>query len=206
MQPDFVFPDRGATFQIRRGNLPHWTLERVLYFVTFRLADSVPAAASARRRPDSSSIIDRRAPRFDVLAFERWFDHGLGSCVLANPTCRAIVEDAIRYFANERYYLDEFVVAPNHVHVLVAPWAPWSLSGILQSWKSFTSRRIRDHLRDRVPSLRERVWQRESFDHVVRTPLALDEYRTYIRAHRRTSAGMHGPKPPDESQDSLPSS
>lgn len=119
-----------------------------------------------------------------LVARERWFDRGVGSCALAIPECKEIVENALRYFAGDRYYLDRFVVAPNHVHVLVAPWAPWRLTDIVKSWKAFSSRRIHERFGDRLPTLRERVWQRESFDHIVRTPIALEEFREYIRAHR----------------------
>ena len=33
-----------APLVIRRGKLPHWRQESVIYFVTFRLADSLPQA------------------------------------------------------------------------------------------------------------------------------------------------------------------
>jgi hypothetical protein len=39
---DFFNPD--ATVVIRHGKLPHWRLEGVINFVTFRLADSLPQA------------------------------------------------------------------------------------------------------------------------------------------------------------------
>jgi hypothetical protein len=38
----FFNPD--ATIVIRHGKLPHWRQEGVIYFVTFRLADSLPQA------------------------------------------------------------------------------------------------------------------------------------------------------------------
>lgn len=38
----FEFFDRQQEFTVRSGHLPHWFQAGVTYFVTFRLADSVP--------------------------------------------------------------------------------------------------------------------------------------------------------------------
>jgi hypothetical protein len=37
-----AFFNHDAAVVIRRGKLPHWRQEGVIYFVTFRLADSLP--------------------------------------------------------------------------------------------------------------------------------------------------------------------
>jgi hypothetical protein len=39
-----AFFDPEAPLVIRRGKLPHWRQQEVIYFVTFRLADSLPQA------------------------------------------------------------------------------------------------------------------------------------------------------------------
>jgi hypothetical protein len=39
-----TFFDPEARLDIHRGKLPHWRQEGVIYFVTFRLADSLPQA------------------------------------------------------------------------------------------------------------------------------------------------------------------
>jgi hypothetical protein len=44
-----------ARLIIRRGKLPHWRQEGVVYFVTFRLADSLPQA--------KLEWLQRKAPR-----------------------------------------------------------------------------------------------------------------------------------------------
>jgi REP element-mobilizing transposase RayT len=41
---------------------------------------------------------------------------------------------------NGVYALDESVVMPNHVHLLVTPLGEHRLSDILHSWKSFTAK------------------------------------------------------------------
>jgi len=56
---------------------------------------------------------------------------------------------------------------PNHVHVLIRPQQDMPLARIVQSWKSYTARRIRER---RAPARHEKrqVWQREYWDRFIR--------------------------------------
>lgn len=112
-----------------------------------------------------------------------------------HPRIKQLVESALLHFNGNRYRLDEFVVAPNHVHVLVSPSGEHSLSGILHSWKSFTAHEIlKVEVASRELSATDqacggvqklRVWQKESFDHIVRNPASMEKFRQYIRNHCR---------------------
>ncbi|MCU0858160.1 MAG: transposase [Pontiellaceae bacterium] len=119
-----------------------------------------------------------------------------------------IVTGALRHFDGQRYTLDEFVVAANHVHVLVTPAPEHELSEILHSWKSFSaheilkveaaSRRLRNQpvvylkqankRRDAAATVDTNVWQKESFDHIVRSSASLEKFRAYIRSHQDDGA------------------
>jgi REP element-mobilizing transposase RayT len=169
------------------GNLPHWRQQGTTYFVTFRLADSMPQQkldqwleecdAWLMANPEPHSPDQRRQyyERFPAR-FQAWLDQGYGSCVLCKPEIKAIVESTLRHFDGDRYHLDEFVVMPNHVHVLVTPLGGNLLSDILHSWKSFSASEINKRLA-RTGTL----WQKETFDHIVRSPESLRRIREYIR-------------------------
>ncbi|HEX8914222.1 MAG TPA: transposase [Humisphaera sp.] len=73
---------------------------------------------------------------------EAWLDAGYGSCILREPAAAECVIGAWRHFAGERYDLIAWVVMPNHVHVLVRVYDGQPLGRIVQSWKSYTGRRI----------------------------------------------------------------
>jgi len=177
------------------GNLPHWRQTGTTYFVTFRLADALPQpkldqwreeiAQWMQQHPEPHAEETRRAfyDRFPAR-LQRWLDAGYGSCVLSLPEVRTLVERSLKHFDGERYVLDEFVVASNHVHVLVTPQVDHELSDILHSWKSFTAHEI---LKVEAASRRLKggtnVWQKECFDHIVRSPSSLEKFRGYIRAH-----------------------
>jgi REP element-mobilizing transposase RayT len=200
--------------------------------VTFRLADSLPQEKLAQWRTEKEQWLAQHPEPHDAgtrkqyydqfpQRLQQWLDAGTGSCVLGLPEVKTILENALKYFDGERYRLDEFAVAPNHVHVLVSPLGEHQLSQILHSWKSFTaheilkveaaSRRLSETLRQRrdasatlknkedgkesgggVPPPGSRnltVWQRESFDHIVRSPASMEKFRQYIRNHRKLESG-----------------
>ncbi len=46
-------------------------------------------------------------------------DKGCGTCVLQRPELSRIVADSLLYFDGVRYNMGDFVVMPNHVHLLV---------------------------------------------------------------------------------------
>jgi putative transposase len=176
---------------IRRGKLPHWRQEGVIYFVTFHLADSLPQATLEWLRrekelwldlnPEPHNDIQRRQyhDRF-TRTVNRWLDAGYGRCILAHSECKAIMESTLRHFDGMRYELGEFVVMPNHVHAIVTPIGGHQLAQILHSWKSFTA-----HQFNRVLDSSGHVWQKESFDHIVRSAQHLAKFEVYIRNNPR---------------------
>jgi len=188
---EFGFLDRNQPVGSVRGNLPHWRQEAVTYFVTFRLGDSLPEDTCrqwqrerldwSRRNPPPHSPSQKKEYRDQFIQpLQKWLDAGAGSCVLSDPGVRQIVSQAITHFQGTRYFLREWVVMPNHVHAVVTPREEHSLSAILHSWKSFTANAINQHL-GRVGSL----WQKETFDHIVRSPEQLERIEQYIHDNPR---------------------
>ena len=109
---------------------------------------------------------------------------GSGACVLRDPQNADVVRGALRHFDGERYALDEFVVMPNHVHVLVKPLAGNGLADILHSWKSYTANQLNRRL-----GRTGQLWQHESFDHLVRNEAAMEAIRRYIRENPKVARG-----------------
>jgi len=171
----------------RRRNLPHWEQTGRTYFVTFHLADSLPQT-ELRKLMEEKEIWLRHHPkpwsagewkayhRRFTSRIQKWLDAGYGSCALRDPDIGGIMESALRYFDGQRYFLDEFTVMPNHVHVLFMPIGDYHLDSILHSWKSFTANRINKRL-----NRSGTFWMDESFDHVVRSWEHLERFREYVR-------------------------
>ena len=99
---------------------------------------------------------------------------------LARSELSELVESVLQYFNNERYKLLDHVVMPNHVHVIVTPFGEHLLSSIVHTWKSFAAHRINDAL-----NRRGAFWQKESFDHIVRSVESLEKFREYNRGESK---------------------
>jgi putative DNA methylase len=55
-------------------------------------------------------------------------------------------------------------VLPNHVHVVVWPRPPETLSRILHNWKSYSA----NEANRRLQRVGQPFWQTESYDHLIR--------------------------------------
>jgi putative transposase len=156
-----------------RGELPHLYVEGGTYFVTFRLFDAVvPASDSASKQRANRVDADPDDP---VILLEEYDPPiTLGSCTLAQAPLAEIVQNAIRHFDGERYELIAWCVMPNHVHAIFAPLHGYMPDQILHSWKSFSAHTINKQLHRSGP-----LWERESFDHLVRNMRSLERLIRY---------------------------
>jgi Rad3-related DNA helicase/REP element-mobilizing transposase RayT len=183
----FVPFDPGSPIAKAGRHLPHWQQEGCSYFVTFRLADSIPKDRLTQWQTQSREWLrhhpEPRTPEQEheyaeqfVAQLHKWLDDGLGECWLQRPEIASLMEEALRFFDQQRYWLGNFVIMPNHVHVLVRPIGENKLSEILHSWKSFTAKKI-NALLGRTGT----VWQDESFDCIVRNEAQLQQFSAYIQ-------------------------
>jgi hypothetical protein len=173
--PGFQGLREDKSLKVYVRHLPHWRQEGATYFVTFRLGDSLPRAkleelAALRREWQQRQLPPLSPEALESLArqqagyLEKWLDQGMGSCVLKEPSCAALLTQALHHFDGERYQLGAYVVMPNHVHVIVRPLATeYSLEMIVGSWKQFSSKRI-----NALMGAKGDLWQQECFDRMVR--------------------------------------
>jgi|GEM_PF-19037 len=182
----------------RRRRLPHWDLPGATQFVTFRLSDSIPREGLERweseraewlamrgidlQRKGEPAPVDELTPehrREYMQRFGDWFldelDRGHGECVLRDPANAEIVVEALRFFDGQRYDLGDFVIMPNHVHLLVVLRDDNRLAEVLHSWKRHAARQINARM-----GRAGQLWQTERFDHIVRSRQQLERLRDYI--------------------------
>ena len=194
----FIPFDPATPVSKHERNLPHWQQEGRTYFVTFRLADSLPqdklrqwkAERAQWLRAHPKPWTDTQDAEYQKLFSERidhWLDAGYGDCWLKDGRIATVVVKALRHFEGERYQLGSSVVMPNHVHALINPLAEWTIAQIVHSWKSFTSHEI-NHLLQRQGE----VWQAEYFDHIVRNEDALARFEAYIQQNPSTAGLKQG--------------
>ena len=186
--------DSRAETRVHRERLPHWRQWGATYFVTARLADSIPREVAAVWREERDSWLRGNGLRAcDDLSrlgeamrqeyhrrfterFHDMIDECRGECLLARSECAKLLADRISAGHGGDYTLDAWCLMPNHLHALVAPAEGRTLGKILQSWKGGSAREINAALGRSGP-----LWQKESFDHIVRSKEQLDHFRRYVR-------------------------
>ncbi|MDX9972039.1 MAG: transposase [FCB group bacterium] len=183
-----------------RRYMPHWRLKGGLYFVTFRLADSIPRGVvegwieerrtwltawgvigdvpeeEQQRRylaipEDARRVFERDMARKYFVELDKCH----GSCLLRRQGAARIVADALQFHEGARLRGGDFVVMPNHVHWLLMPLGDHALEDILQSVKHWAAIEI-----NKLVGRRGRLWQKESYDHLVRNPEQLERICGYI--------------------------
>ncbi len=127
-----------------RGYLPHCDFPGLVQFVTFRLADSMPAS----RRGEWEYLLAIENLREKRTKLEEYLDRGVGECHLRDPRIAKLCEDALLFFHNERYELLAWCVMPNHAHVLVHIWQT-PLGKMVQSWKRHVATQAEAYLAER---------------------------------------------------------
>ena len=95
-----------------------------------------------------------------------------------------VVAESLHKFDGDRYELTEFIIMPNHVHLLAAFADEESMLKQCESGKHFTAHQI-----NRALGQSGRFWQQDGFDHLVRSEEQFYWLRKYI-AHNPVKAGL----------------
>lgn len=189
--------DPKAEFHISERCRPHWSQAGAVVFITFRTHDSIPREVVQRWEREKGEWLRIRGhtrlghwtvavPQLsekEQADFRREFqrcreeflDTCHGECVLRRPELAQIVSDSLMHFDGERYRVGDFVVMPNHVHLLAVFATAEAMRDQCRSWMHFTAREINQMLRRKG-----HFWQEEPFDHLVRSSEQFDYFRRYI--------------------------
>ncbi|MBI5395907.1 MAG: transposase [Verrucomicrobia bacterium] len=178
--------------------LPHWSQAGTICFITWRTHDSIPKAVleewlADRDRwlvshgilpsmPDWNARLAQLSPaliaEFHNTLSARWqdsLDACHGECVLRRPELAEIVSKSLLHFDGDRYAMLDFVVMPNHVHLLATFSDEEAMLAQCESWKHFMATQINKRLGGSG-----RFWQQDAFDHLVRHEAQFERLRQYI--------------------------
>lgn len=183
-------------------NLPHWHPPNATYFVTFRLAGSLPLetlealhrerelAEHKLRASLQGEALRDEVYRLSKRMFARYDDllaNSKGPRWLADERIARIVQDEIHSLHPDTYHLIAYCIMPNHVHLLIdlqdipepKPLKEGqhytALSHAMKLLKGRTGYACRKQIGGHGP-----FWQRESYDHVVRNSRELENIIRYI--------------------------
>lgn len=182
----------GPTTRLYRRLLPHWEVENGTYFVTVGLFGALPPqVADAIRRIAGSATPEGdaglRKSRAGFLAMENWLHRFERRRDLEDPRVASEVAAVVRESSAKGFWaMHACVLMPNHAHLLFTPTptcvascpvGKGTLEWLMNTFKHLTARRV-NRLRG---TKGERFWQREWFDHWVRSPAEFDRIVAYIR-------------------------
>jgi len=187
-----------------RRKLPHWHPDGATYFITFRLANSLPLQviqelevqrerereivranfSGAQRREELYNLDKKYFGRFDS-----WLDRCVESSPrwLADEKVARIVADEIHALDGQLYHLGAYCLMTNHGHIVMntagysfqpaheGPTAPYPLADTLKRLKGRTARFCNQAL-GRSGSF----WHHESYDHVVRDEREYERIVWYV--------------------------
>ncbi|MFK7850487.1 MAG: transposase [Akkermansiaceae bacterium] len=169
-----------------QNHLPHWQQDSSWVFVTWRLADSVPIGLTVKWQKQRDEWLALHPKPWDTdketeyhklfsTQLEEWMDQGMGECILRDPKFANIVGKVLLHFHAERYFVDSFVIMPNHVHLLVRLMPSVPMEKNVQSWKRYSARLINE-ARNTSGSL----WHKRYWDTLVRSEEHFWKIRRYI--------------------------
>jgi putative transposase len=104
--------------------------------------------------------------------------------ILASEQVAGILIDKWRS-ARQRHswHVGRYVIMPDHVHLFCAPDAgAASFLQFVGGWKRWTSRRI-SNLPRTASAATGPIWQREFFDHLLRSEESYDQKWNYVRGN-----------------------
>ncbi len=155
-------------------------------------ASSVPVSASCGNEPTAMAAgalySKRNLPHFERPWGKYFITFTTADKLVLPEAARQSVMDAMFYFHGTRYILFAAVVMPDHAHILIEPqpkeWDAngdpvfWSLGDLMHSIKSFTAKEINKRI-----GKTGAVWEKESFDWLIRSESELQEKFAYITSN-----------------------
>ena len=164
-----------------RKRLPHWQPPEGTFFITYRLAGSIPMEKIRQFK----KMPERKIFKSSKLLRNAWYfrcsdrfldDNPNGPYWLAKKDIAEIVFQSLLYNNGKQYDLHAFCIMSNHVHVLLTAkkGAP-QLFRIMQTHKSYTA-----VMANRILGRSGKFWELESYDHLVRNNLSFERILRYI--------------------------
>lgn len=150
-----------------RRNLPHLYFSEGIYFITFRLADSIPSSKILEIKTafEKEELKDEESFKRLLKKYDDLLDSGLyGNKYLANPKITDICKYTLHYPDGKDYKLICYCIMPNHIHLVFELLNKnRGLSKIMQSIKRISARKS-----NQVLNRAGKFWQDESYDRLVR--------------------------------------
>lgn len=185
-----------------RRNLPHYYPSHAVYFITFRVAGSLPKPVVdhlKKERDQFEAVLLkkfskketteklRQSRKFYFGKFDALLDGSSnGHRWLSDSRIANLTAEAIHYRDGKEYDLYAYCIMPNHVHLVIklldiSAIVPrrgssrYTLANVLENLKWYTALKA-----NKLLNRSGAFWQHESYDHVVRNHAELERIIRYV--------------------------
>jgi len=178
------------TVRFTRGNLPHWLVADHAYFVTIRLAGTIPASVLTELQAERDALVNADAHEEPMTELMRRQFLQVEHCLhavdnrrdwLTRPGVPEIMLANLDWLATQRgWQVYAATVLANHVHLLLRNNGGRSghLLEDIGSYKSYVAVQA-----NRVLGRKGTFWAREGFDHWCRDEAKVIGVARYICAN-----------------------
>ena len=173
-------------------HLPHLQPLKATFFVTYRLANTMPSAVLCQLKEERQKELQQvgevqeeidKVNRRYFGRYDAWLDkQGMGEASLNNSQVGQMVRDSLHFFDGTRLELLAYSVMSNHVHVVftlldevTAEGKINSLASVMRSIKTFSGRKANQLL-----GCNGSFWEREWYDRCVRDEAELIRIVSYV--------------------------
>jgi len=180
--------DLRDTKRFWRSRLPHWEVENASYFVTIRVAGSLPKAATDRLSEIQRSLANvppdseqkRQFRRELFMTMEKYLDSGGGYCPFENAeAAHAMLAETCEFADEMQWQVFTHCVMPNHAHFIAKPLSlseSADLETFAKQLQGRTARRI-----NQILKRSGRFWQIDWFDRWIRDEAEYARTEAYIQ-------------------------
>ncbi len=185
-----------------KRNLPHYQSRGLVYFITFRLVDSLPNYVVLKLKQEKEAFLKELENVQNVLEKEEEYrlyqsrlfakyeslidKSNCGPKWLEDDRVAQIVFDSLKSMDSILYDLIACTIMPNHVHILIKPKENekqdielsktyYIITEILKKIKGTTARQC-----NIILNRQGSFWQHESYDHIVRNITEQENIIKYI--------------------------
>ena len=196
-------------FSYYQRHLPHYQSLNNIFFITFRLANSLPLDVIIKLKNERDSLIknlgvtekspERKEKYYQnqkiyFAKFDSFLDNNVsGPKWLTEENVAKVVKESFHYRDQMDYNLIAYTIIPNHVHLVIEPL---DKKIVLDNKVKVVGRRVSspyvvtgilENLKwytaikcNKVLRRKGQFWQHESYDHVVRNSEELRKIVRYV--------------------------
>jgi putative transposase len=164
-----------------RRNLPHLHPSQGIFFITYRLVDSMPKDIIEKLHNEfmnkKEELIIQPNKHSYFVAFDEYMDrYKTDKSFLSIPEVAEINKKALHHFDLKYYQLICYCIMSNHVHLVIklTDEAP-DLSQIMHSIKRYTAKES-----NIILNKKGAFWMKESYDHLIRSEKELRNVVNYV--------------------------